>query len=32
MFRKNDEISKPLPNINRKMISVMKEYYKIIDA
>lgn len=33
MLRKNNELtSKPLPNINRKMITVMKEYFKIIDS
>ena len=32
MFRKNHEITtKPLPKINRKMITIMKDYYKIID-
>lgn len=33
MFRRNDELqTKPLPSINRKMLNVMKEYYKIIEA
>ncbi len=33
MIRKNEELSsKSLPNINRKMFSVMKDYYKIIEA
>lgn len=31
-FRKNEEINTvPLPNINRKMINRMKEYYKVIN-
>ena len=31
-LRKNDELTeKPLPSINRKMISTMKEYYKVIN-
>ncbi len=33
MLRKNDELqSKPLPAVSRKMITFMKEYYKIIDS